>query len=122
MEILESPFSWFIKAQLWNTTIDNEDIEKVIIQTIKENCSDEVANEKIKILDKLLYKWYTDPYIHNIDISDDELDKISDITFSSLWKVPITNSVSLYANTISLVIESAIIAKQWDNEKKSRLK
>ena len=120
MEILESPFSWFIKAQLWNRTITNEDIEKVVIETIKENFSEEIANEKIKILNKLLYKWYTDPYIHDINISDDELKKISDITFSSLWKIPITSSVSLYANTILLVIESAIIAKQWGNEKKSR--
>ena len=69
-----------------------------------------------------MYKWYINPYIHNIDISNDELNKISNITFSSLGKIPITDSVSLYSNTISLVIESAIIAKQWDNEKKSRLK
>lgn len=77
MDILWSPFYWYIKWQVGKNQINNEEIKQAIIQFwMKDFTVDEIIN-RTEILDKLFYPWYTEKYKHIIEISNDDLSEKS---------------------------------------------
>jgi hypothetical protein len=121
MDVIRSPFYWYIRAQVWNKPISNDEIKQAIVNSLEKNFSESEVEDKIDILDRLFYPWYTEQYKHTIDISDDELDKLSDISFSENGKIKINETVSVYSSTLNLIIESAVSTKKWKNRDDVRL-
>lgn len=123
MDILWSPYGKRLQIITANEEITNKDIEEVMKKVLLAVFPKEEVNTKMDILNKLFYKWYNQRYIHNVAVSNKELDEFKwiDKALHIQEKFEIWNKVFIYVSSITTIIESIVIVKKWlniDDEKK----